>query len=93
MGNALGGFLYTVPKQNSRTYFVEASRQRIILRVLRLEVSIYNVSITNQLKSVKVTVNGKEESFCDFCPNNVQEFGLSGGLVSKMPEGDLDISI
>jgi hypothetical protein len=26
---------------------------------------------------VKVTVNSKEENSSDFCPNNVQEFGLS----------------
>ncbi len=37
----------------------------IILRVLRLEVSIYNVYITNQFQTLlfKATVNSKEENF------------------------------
>ncbi len=57
----------------------------IILRGLRLEVSVYNVYITNQLlkgeggggKSVlELTVNNKEENSWDCCPNYVHEFGL-----------------
>ncbi len=60
----------------------------IILRGLRLEVSIYNVYTTNQFQttfaqggrgenpSVEVTVNSKEENSWDFCPKYVQEFGL-----------------
>ncbi len=42
----------------------------IILRVLRLEVSVYNVYITNQFQA---TFALKEE---DFRPNYVQELGL-----------------
>jgi hypothetical protein len=52
----------------------------IILRVLRLEVSVYIVYITIQFKplllkrkgvkpSVEVTVNSKEENSEEFCPN------------------------
>jgi hypothetical protein len=63
----------------------------IILRVIRLEVSVYNVYITNQLQTtfvrevggergvksvVEATVRSKEEHSQDFCPNNVHEFGL-----------------
>jgi hypothetical protein len=58
----------------------------IILRVLRLEVSIYNVYIINQVQSpfaregggplVEVTVNSKEENSKVFCPNYFREFGL-----------------
>jgi hypothetical protein len=57
----------------------------IILRVLRLEVSVYNVYITNKFQTaffweggggVEVTVNIKEENSENFSPNNVQEFGL-----------------
>jgi hypothetical protein len=54
-----------------------------ILRVHRLEVSVYNVYITNQfqttfaqkegeVKSVsRVTLDSKEENSQDFCPNHV----------------------
>ncbi len=55
----------------------------ISLRFLRLEVSVYNIYITNQFQTtfasggggvlVEVTVNSKEE---DLCPNYIQEFGL-----------------
>jgi hypothetical protein len=57
----------------------------IILRVLRLEVSVYNVYITNQFQTtfaqgegrVKiVTVNSRSKTLKTFCPNDVQEFGL-----------------
>ncbi len=61
----------------------------MILKVLRLEVSVCNVHITNQfqptfaqggegVKSVilEVTVNSKEENSEDFCPIYVQGFGL-----------------
>jgi hypothetical protein len=56
----------------------------IILRVLRLEVSVYNVYSTTQFQPflpggervVEVTVNNKEENSADCCPNYVQEFGL-----------------
>ncbi len=60
----------------------------IILRVLRLEVSVYNVYITNQFQTtfaqgegeldplVNVTVNSKEENYLTFCPNYVPESGL-----------------
>ncbi len=55
----------------------------IILGVLRLEVSVYNVYITKQFQTtfaffsggggvnllVKVTANSKEENSYDFCPN------------------------
>jgi hypothetical protein len=59
-----------------------------ILRVIRLEVSLSNVYITNPLQTTyaqgrggvksisKVTVNSTEENSEDFCPNYVQEFGL-----------------
>ncbi len=61
------------------------------MRVLRLEVSVYNVMFTLQtsFKSLllkggrgvkrltEATVNSKEENSSDFCPNYVQEFGLS----------------
>jgi hypothetical protein len=57
----------------------------IILSALRLEVSVYNVYITNPFEStfargggggwwnplVEVTVNSKEENSHDFCPNYV----------------------
>jgi hypothetical protein len=59
------------------------------LRVLRLEVSINNVYITNQFQTplllkgggggnplAEMTVKSKEENSEDFCPNYVQEFGL-----------------
>jgi hypothetical protein len=42
----------------------------MILRVLRLEVSVYNVYITNK------TENRKKKNSEDFCPNYVQELGL-----------------
>ncbi len=60
----------------------------IIFRVLRLEVSVYDVNITNQIQTtfvpggggiksvVEVIVNSKKENSQDFCPNYVQEFGL-----------------
>jgi hypothetical protein len=59
----------------------------IILRVLRMEVSVYNVHITNQFRTtfagggggnplVEVTVNSKEENSQDFLPNS-SKFGLS----------------
>jgi hypothetical protein len=62
----------------------------IILRILRLEFSVYSVYITNQfqptfaqgwggggVKSVsEVNVNSKEENSYDFWPNYVEEFGL-----------------
>jgi len=66
----------------------------VILRVLRLQVYLYNVYITNQFKttfaqrrrggewvnpSVDVTVNSKEENSWDFFPNYVQEFCLRTG--------------
>jgi hypothetical protein len=61
------------------------------LRVLRLEVSLYNVYISNQFQPlffkggrggggynllVEVTVNSKEENSKGFCPNYILEFGL-----------------
>ncbi len=60
------------------------------MRVLRLEVYVYNVYITNQFQTtfawvgaggvipfVEVTVNIKEKTLKKgFCPNDVQEFGL-----------------
>ncbi len=61
----------------------------IILRVPRLEVSVYNFlhykykPILNHYCSggggvplIKMTVNSKEENSEDFCPNYVQELGL-----------------
>jgi hypothetical protein len=63
----------------------------IILRLLRLEVSIYDVNIAIQFQAtfargggggvgynpLEVTVNGKEEnSYYFFCPDYVQEFGF-----------------
>ncbi len=55
---------------------------RIFLRVLRLEVSVYNVMFTLQTsfkvkRLIEAAVNSKEENSSDFCPNYVQEFGLS----------------
>ncbi len=54
------------------------------MRVLRLEVSLDNVYITNQFQTtssqgerLRVTVNSKEENSEGFCPNYIQEFGLS----------------
>jgi hypothetical protein len=59
----------------------------IILTVLRLQVSVYNVYVTNQFQTtfalgwggggvenplVEVTVNSKEENSEAFCPNYVQ---------------------
>jgi hypothetical protein len=38
-----------------------------------------------------MTVHSKEENSYDLCPSYVQEFCLSGGLASRMLEGDLDI--
>ena len=55
----------------------------IILRVLRLEVSVHNVYITNQFQTsfaqgrvgvkslVEVTVNSKDENSWDVCPNYI----------------------
>jgi hypothetical protein len=48
----------------------------IILRVLRLEVSVHNVYITNQFQSTFAQGDGGLKSVVDFCPNYVQEFGL-----------------
>ncbi len=61
----------------------------IILRVLRLQVSVYKYYFTNSFQItffcsrgeggnplVEVTVNSKEENSWDVCPNYVQEFGL-----------------
>jgi hypothetical protein len=61
----------------------------IILRVLRLEVSVHNVQLQTSLKPLllrggggggkslaEVNVNSKEENSLEFCPNYVQEFGL-----------------
>jgi hypothetical protein len=64
----------------------------IILRVLRLEVSVYNIYITNQFQPTFARGEGEVKSVCrgdceyskeensevfeDFCLNNVQEFGL-----------------
>jgi hypothetical protein len=63
----------------------------LILRVLRLQVSVYNVYITkvsNHFGSrggergvnplVEVTVNSKEEYSEGFCPNYVKKFDLRG---------------
>jgi hypothetical protein len=57
----------------------------IILRVLRLEVSLQPVSThffqrkggRRYSPLVEVTVTSKEENSSDFCPNYVQEFSLS----------------
>jgi hypothetical protein len=64
-------------------------------KISGLDVSIYNVYITNQfqapfaqggvnvgVKSVSrgdCAVNSKQENSSDFCPNYVQEFGLGLG--------------
>jgi hypothetical protein len=52
----------------------------IILRVLRLEVTVYIVYILpggGGVKSVvEVTLNSKEDNYLRFYPNYVQEFGL-----------------
>jgi hypothetical protein len=69
----------------------------IILRVLRLEVSVYNVYITDQFQTTftrgggggvnpleEVAVYCKEENLEDFCPKYVQEFGLRF-LYAKAP--------
>jgi hypothetical protein len=61
----------------------------IILRLLRIEVSVYSVNTANQFQTtlarveggggrglVEVTGNSKEENSEDFCPNYDQEFGL-----------------
>ncbi len=61
---------------------IEVSGHKI-LRFLGLEVSVYNVYITNQClvtfaqnPLVEVTVNSKEENPEDMCTNYVQEFAL-----------------
>jgi hypothetical protein len=71
------------------------SFQGIILRVLRLEVTVYTVKIKNQfqptfaqrggVKSAEVTVNSKEENSQDFCLNYVQEFGFNPGNPDAVP--------
>jgi hypothetical protein len=61
----------------------------IILRVLRLQVFVYNVYITNKYQTTfaqgggrvkslsrEVNLNSKEEKSEDFCPKYVQEFGI-----------------
>ncbi len=66
----------------------------IILRVLRLEISVYNVYIADHFCSgggggwvvnplVYGTVNSKEKNSSDFCPKYVQEFGSWSGLVQR----------
>jgi hypothetical protein len=67
----------------------------IILRVLRLEISVYIVYITNQFQTtfaggggggVKSVSRGDCElqggKLLDFCPKYVQEFGLRFGNIS-----------
>ncbi len=55
-------------KTNSWTYnFVEVYGHNTILSVLRLEVSVYKVYVTNQFQTkvnplIEVTVNSQEES-------------------------------
>jgi hypothetical protein len=59
----------------------------IIMRILRLQVSVHNVNINFKTLVVKgrrelnpfveLTENSKEENSLDLCPNYVQEFGLS----------------
>jgi hypothetical protein len=71
---------------------VEASGQ--ILRVRRLEVSVYNVYITNQFQHTFAgggggglnTVNSKEENSGDFCPNYGQEFSLRVRCAGGQPQ-------
>jgi hypothetical protein len=51
----------------------------IILRVLRLQVSVYNVYIINQFQSTVLKGGGGVKSLIEVtvnCPNYVQEFGL-----------------
>ncbi len=56
----------------------------IILRVLRLKVSVYNVYITNQFQATFAQRGGVSRGDCEkqggkllrLCPNYVQEFGL-----------------
>ncbi len=52
----------------------------IILGVLRLEASVYNVYITKQFQTtllLGVNGGGGGNPLVDFCPNYVQEFALS----------------
>ncbi len=65
------------------------------MRVLRLEVSVYNVYITYQFKPhllkvgrevkplVEVTVNSKEENSEDYCPNLLPRIWTPAGFVSQ----------
>jgi hypothetical protein len=46
----------------------------MILRVMPLEVSLYNVYIANQFQTTFIGGNSE-----DFCLNYVQEFGLWSG--------------
>jgi hypothetical protein len=58
----------------------------MVLRFLRLEVSVHNVYITNQFQTtfargwvktlLEVTVNSKEKNSYEFCHKYVHEFGL-----------------
>jgi hypothetical protein len=57
----------------------------IILRVFRVEVSVYSVYITNQFPATfaqgegrvkTVTVNSRSKTLKTFCPNYVWKFGL-----------------
>jgi hypothetical protein len=51
----------------------------------RLDVSACNVYITNQSQTTFARgVNSKEENSSDFCPNYVQEFGLSTETFQKI---------
>jgi hypothetical protein len=67
-----------------------------IILVLRLDVSVYNVYMTNPFQTtfveaggggvksiVEVTVNSKEEIFQDY--NYIQEFGLWYGMKLCIP--------
>ncbi len=94
VGGGGGGRAVTPsPSYNTEAEFWTRKSLRflgIILRVLILEVSVYNVYITNQFKTtfaqgrgggysalVEMTVNSKKENSLEFCPSYVQEFGLS----------------
>ncbi len=71
--------IYLLARSRIHERAVLLGLRAIILRVRTLEVSIYNVCITNQFQTtvaLVVAVNSKEENSQDFCPNYFQEFGL-----------------
>ncbi len=89
LGRGGGGGCYPTNLSGSRIHerIILLRFLGIILRVLRLKASVYNVYITSQFQTwgwgggggkavVEETVNSMEENYQDFCLDYVQEFGL-----------------